>query len=246
VPAELARDRLHVIVCATYGDGEVPTSARAFHRAVQDGGLSLAGVRYAMFGLGYAEGRFAEAADAVREALELDPLSSSGQAGLAVMCRSAGDIAEARTAARRAMELDPESLYAHWAMLYALSGGDAVEEVRALTQAAMTNLGRHPWLYMAEAINLPKGADRTRAEARYAELAARARTEYVQPSVLAALAACVGRVEESAEWLARAVEIRDSLVLALVAQFQDLQPVLHRPEVRALLERSDWLVPNAR
>jgi len=131
-------------------------------------------------------------------------------------------------------------------MLYSLSGGDAIDEAAALTRTAMAGIGRHPWLFMAEAINLPESADRSVVVARFEELSARSRTEYVQPSVLCLLAACVGRPEESADWLRRAVQIHDSLILALIAQFRDLRPVLRRPEIQALLREIDWMVPNTR
>ncbi len=202
-------------------------------------------IGYAMFALAYAEGRVVEAANAIAAALELDPLSSSGHAGLAAMCRTAGDAERARAAARRALELDPDSLYAYWAMIYALSGGDALAEANAIARRAMASVGRHPWLLLAESINLPEGADRSGAVARYEELAARSRTDYVQPAVLCVLAACAGRMDDSAGWLERAVEIRDSLILANITQFTILQPVLRRPEIQALLRRIDWVVPNA-
>lgn len=55
-PATLDGSRFHLLVCSTYGDGEVPTTARPFHRALlgADGGLrpELSGLRYAVFGLG--------------------------------------------------------------------------------------------------------------------------------------------------------------------------------------------------
>ncbi len=51
-PSELSRERLHLLVCSTYGDGEVPTAARAFHRALVEARPDLTGVRYAVFGMG--------------------------------------------------------------------------------------------------------------------------------------------------------------------------------------------------
>ncbi|MFT4219893.1 MAG: cytochrome P450 [Microbacterium sp.] len=51
-PAQLDRSRLHLVVCSTYGDGEVPTAARPFHRALVEGLPDLAGLRYAVFGMG--------------------------------------------------------------------------------------------------------------------------------------------------------------------------------------------------
>lgn len=51
-PDELDPERLHLIVCSTYGDGEVPSSAQRFYRALTEGTPQLDGVRYAMFGMG--------------------------------------------------------------------------------------------------------------------------------------------------------------------------------------------------
>ena len=203
-------------------------------------------VSRAMFDLGYAQAKFPQAVQEISAALIADPLSSSGYAGLAVMNRTAGNIDAARTAARRALELDPGSLYAHWAMLYALSGGDAVDEARRTAREGMTLFGRHPWLMMGESVNLPAGVDRSPATSRYEELAARSRTDYVQPAVLAMMAACIGRMDESARWLQRAMDTRDSLILAMMAQFKDLQPVIRRPDVQTLLHRINWIPPEQR
>lgn len=50
--AELDHDRFHLVVCSTYGDGEVPTTARPFHAQLRSGAVDLAGLRYGVFGLG--------------------------------------------------------------------------------------------------------------------------------------------------------------------------------------------------
>ncbi|WP_072314105.1 cytochrome P450 [Agrococcus sp. Marseille-P2731] len=50
-PSELDAERLHLLVCSTYGDGEVPTSARPFLAALAEH-PTLAGLRYAVFGMG--------------------------------------------------------------------------------------------------------------------------------------------------------------------------------------------------
>lgn len=51
-PEQLDQDRLALLVCATYGDGEVPTGARPFHEALAAGGTRLDRLRYAVFGMG--------------------------------------------------------------------------------------------------------------------------------------------------------------------------------------------------
>jgi len=52
VPGALDGDRLHLIVCSTYGDGEVPTGVKPFLAELHERRPSLAGMRYAMFGMG--------------------------------------------------------------------------------------------------------------------------------------------------------------------------------------------------
>lgn len=42
----------HLMICSTYGDGELPVSARPFCQALREQAPSLAGPRYAVFGLG--------------------------------------------------------------------------------------------------------------------------------------------------------------------------------------------------
>lgn len=44
--------RLYLVVCSTHGEGELPQSAIPFAKAMQDEAPDLAGIRYAVFGLG--------------------------------------------------------------------------------------------------------------------------------------------------------------------------------------------------
>ena len=50
--ADLDPARLHLVVCSTYGDGELPTSVRGFHAELGEQRPDLSGVRFAVFGLG--------------------------------------------------------------------------------------------------------------------------------------------------------------------------------------------------
>lgn len=50
--ADLDPARLHLVVCSTYGDGELPTSVRGFHAELVEQRPDLSGVRFAVFGLG--------------------------------------------------------------------------------------------------------------------------------------------------------------------------------------------------
>lgn len=45
----------YLIVCSTYGDGELPASAQPFAEALAAGPANLAGIHFAIFGLGDSE-----------------------------------------------------------------------------------------------------------------------------------------------------------------------------------------------
>lgn len=47
--------RLYLIVCSTYGDGELPSSARPFAEKIEAAAPDLSGVHFAVFGLGDSE-----------------------------------------------------------------------------------------------------------------------------------------------------------------------------------------------
>lgn len=51
-PAELVTDSFYLVVCSTYGDGELPASAQPFAEALESDKPDLTGVSYAVFGLG--------------------------------------------------------------------------------------------------------------------------------------------------------------------------------------------------
>lgn len=54
-PAEFDARRLHMIVCSTYGDGELPASAQPFAEALKAAAPSLSDIHFAIFGLGDSE-----------------------------------------------------------------------------------------------------------------------------------------------------------------------------------------------
>ncbi|CUH63636.1 Sulfite reductase [NADPH] flavoprotein alpha-component [Thalassovita gelatinovora] len=54
-PSELRDAELNIIVCSSYGDGELPASAKPFADRLREEQTDLDGVRFAMFGLGDGE-----------------------------------------------------------------------------------------------------------------------------------------------------------------------------------------------
>jgi len=54
-PASFDRGRFYLMVCSTYGDGELPGSAQPFAKAMEASNAQLTGVYFAVFGLGDSE-----------------------------------------------------------------------------------------------------------------------------------------------------------------------------------------------
>ncbi|MBL1074453.1 flavodoxin-like domain-containing protein [Nocardia sp. 2] len=51
-PGDLDRNDFHILVCSTYGDGELPTGAEPFFTLLDTTAPDLTGLRFAVFGLG--------------------------------------------------------------------------------------------------------------------------------------------------------------------------------------------------
>ncbi|MGX1808292.1 flavodoxin domain-containing protein [Nocardia sp. NPDC055321] len=51
-PDDLDTGDFHIVVCSTYGDGELPTGAEPFFNALDATAPDLTGLRFAVFGLG--------------------------------------------------------------------------------------------------------------------------------------------------------------------------------------------------
>lgn len=83
MPDDLDASRVHLVVCSTYGDGEVPTAARPFHRALQAHPGTLEGLRYAVFGMGdrsYAK-TYSRGSEMIDEALAARGATRVGEYG---------------------------------------------------------------------------------------------------------------------------------------------------------------------
>lgn len=54
-PADFDPTRFYLLVCSTYGDGELPASAQPFAEAMEAAAPDLSAVHFAIFGLGDSE-----------------------------------------------------------------------------------------------------------------------------------------------------------------------------------------------
>ena len=74
----------------------------------------------------------------------------------------------------------------------------------------------------------------------FLELSARARTEYVQPAVLAVAAEHAGKRREALDYLRRAVEIRDPVLGAFALYSPPMAKLRAVPEFWAVLDDLGW------
>ena len=169
-------------------------ASAAFARAVAlDPSDADAQVFQAVFDLCYVQRANDAAVAQLRRVLTLDPLNANAWGQLAIVLSWAGRQDDAAAQARHAIELDPVAFYPQWTLLQALMLGSDPLGATETGQPMLARFGRHPWLVMAMAYANGAAGRREKAGAFYAELAARALGEYVQPTTLAVAAIGAGR-----------------------------------------------------
>jgi tetratricopeptide (TPR) repeat protein len=164
---------------------------------------------YALFYLQLAVGRFEEGIAQAKLALESDPLSGYANAILGMTYVNAGRYTEALQLCERAHELDPDCFLAGAYGHVALHLAGRFEEAVAHAEEVLTISGRQPGVMANLAATFVDWGKRPEAEAIYAELTARARRQYVQPSALASAAHSLGLQDETLDHIRDALEIRD-------------------------------------
>lgn len=82
-PGDLDPERFHLVVCSTYGDGDVPRSATDFYRTLKARDVDLTGIRFAVFGLGDASytRTYSRGSELLTEALEARGAVREGEYG---------------------------------------------------------------------------------------------------------------------------------------------------------------------
>jgi MioC protein len=79
----LDADTFYIVVCSTYGDGELPNSAQPFHAALGEQRPDLSGLRFATFGLGDSfYGTYNNGSQIIAERLMELGAQSAGERGL--------------------------------------------------------------------------------------------------------------------------------------------------------------------
>jgi serine/threonine-protein kinase len=168
---------------------------------------------YALFYFVWTRGRFDEGIALAKQAVAYDPLSAYAHAILGFACGAAGKGSEAVQAANSATELE-ESLFTYWVSQHAFQSNRQFDKAAEAGEMGLALSGRHALVLGTQAMIYADWGKTADAQAIYAELAARARQGYVQPSALAICASAAGELDTAIAHLRQAYEIRDPMLFA--------------------------------
>ncbi len=191
--------------------------------------------RYAVSDL-MPHGRLEEAAAELERALEFDPLSLWAQCWLGLIRLLHHEYERAIEQGRRLLELDPASGLPYFviglASWYQKNVGEAIADLQTAVKLTGGVSGPIGWLGLVLA-----ACGRT-AEARdlLAQLHARAAQEYVSPASIAWIHFGLRELDPAFEWLNRAVEECDQLVMP-IKNYGFLDPIRADPRYAMLLRK---------
>src|SRR5262249_35976833 len=155
-------------------------------------------------------GRFEEAEDLARQAIERDPLAYQARQSLARLLFVQGKLDAAEAAARKAVELQPTAAGSHrWQVFVAIERGDGEG---ALREAKLEPNERYRRFELALA-HYARG-DHSAADAALAELIARDKD--VMAYQIAEVYAWRGETDNAFEWLQISLDNHDTGLLSLL------------------------------
>jgi serine/threonine-protein kinase len=233
----------HSALGTVLGTGEFdwPGAEREFNRALELN-LSSAVVRYdyawcyAMWFL-YPLGRVEQALTEMRRALELDPLDPfyNTLAGYLLHCTRQAEPAVAQL--QHAIDLDPTFFFSYWLLSTVLLVNGRLDEAIATAEKA-NELSGGTAITLGSLGRAYGQAGRT-AEARQLleDLKARRRSTYVPASALASVHRGLGERDAALEWVARAIEERDPILVTSLKSAPILDPLRSHPVYQALLRK---------
>ncbi|UCC84285.1 MAG: hypothetical protein JSW46_04975 [Gemmatimonadota bacterium] len=216
-------------------DFEWSDAERHFLRALElKPDLADAHTRFGLFL--FSMGRSEESLAELRRGVELDPLGQLGRTWLGEALAFLGRFPDSIDQLRSALELYPTSWHANHILGLGYRLNSSYPEAIEALQTAMALAGRHPWSLAELAVTYAASGGEAQAGAIYEELVARARGEFVPPTAVAFVSAAVGSKDEAFEWLERAYEERDPL-LVWVKILPHFDPLRDDPRFDVLLEK---------
>ncbi len=221
------------LAMALLDDWKWPQAATEFERALALN-PSNADAWHQYAGYLTARGRHAEAAQAARRALELDPLSLIINQTVAIAHYFAGDLADAVAESNATLALEPNFWLAHHLLGECASYQGQYDRAAQEFDRALAASKRNPFVLAALGRSLARAGKQVEARKILAEVTERAGHEYVSSVVRAKLFFALGELDEGFRWMTKAVEERDH-GLAYLAVDPDFGAVRKDPRFAALL-----------
>jgi tetratricopeptide (TPR) repeat protein len=189
-------------------------------------------------------GRIDEAISRMLVAQSLDPVSAIIARDLATMYYYKRDYDSALERCDNAIELNPHFPMTYLTLASVQEQRHELDESEAALERAVHLAPRSPRLIGALARLFAITDRRRQALKLLHELEALARERYVSPFEFASLRFCLGQVEESTAWLSKAVDDRNSELLAIKADPRYASLTAH-PQLAALVARVGVVAPPA-
>jgi tetratricopeptide (TPR) repeat protein len=235
-----AHSALGVVLAAE--DFDWPRAERELNRALELAPASP----FVRFFLGMfflrATGRLADAVSHLQQAVELDPLSAVWNGALVYLHYARGEYGQAVAQHRRVKDLDPSEWLSDLVLVNLHLGAGRMDEAIRLAQRACDLSTRNALAVgnLGSAYGL--AGRRDDACVLLDELTASSRTTYVPPSAMMIVYFGLGELDRALEWLERAVEERDMVVICSVKSEPGYVPIHGHPRYQALLRKMN-LVP---
>jgi DNA-binding winged helix-turn-helix (wHTH) protein/TolB-like protein/Tfp pilus assembly protein PilF len=183
-----------------------------------------------------AMGRGDEALAEMRRAQELDPLSLEKIAGIGEMLYFQRQYDQAIEQYQKTLEMDPNSGFAHWAIGNAYVHKGMYAEAIAEYQKAIPLSGDSPDEPAMLAYAYALSGKRQEAQQIIDELKTRAKRNYISPTIIAVIYGALGDNERAFEWLEKAYEAHDFLLVFLKAEPM-FDPLRSDPRYNELQQR---------
>ena len=192
-------------------------------------------VRYALNGL-MPHGRLEEAVEQIEFALKFDPMSAYSLTGLAIVLILSRRYDRALAEALRVIDFEPNAYWGYLAIGVCYRELKMFNESIAAQRKAVELSGHSAamlgWLGLL--LGLSGQIDEPRA--LLTRLHAKSAKAYVPPSSFAWIHIGLGEIDSAFEWLDRAVEARDQLMMP-IKSYAFLDPLRSDPRFTALLRK---------
>ncbi len=182
------------------------------------------------------QGRIDEAVVELERTLELDPLSMNVRIWLAVMLVLGRQWDRAMEEARQAIAMEPADPFGRWIMSIAFRGKGLFDDAITAQQQAVDLSGGLPMMLGWLGLVLGSCGRNDEARAVLDRLQAMGATRYVVPTSVAWVHLGLGEVDRAFEWLDRAVDARDQLMMP-IKTYAFFDPIRADPRFAALLRK---------